>query len=216
MCLYPNMVRNPKYQANKKNGGIIPPVTDTRILFVPIGCGKCIECMKQKANGWKIRMTEEVRVNNNATFVTLTFSNESYAQLAYEVIDKAETQEKTKGYALDNGIAILAVRRFTERWRKKYKKSIRHWLITEIGHNGSQCIHLHGILWTKDKNEINKIWGYGYTYCGDYVNEKTVNYITKYVTKVDPQHRLFRPVILTSNGIGGEYTKSGNFQVEQI
>ena len=38
---------NPKYKANKKNGGNIPPVIDQRTIYVPIGCGVCIECRKQ-------------------------------------------------------------------------------------------------------------------------------------------------------------------------
>ena len=48
MCLYPKMVKNPKYKPNKKNGGIIPAVYDNRVLAVPIGCGRCMECMKKK------------------------------------------------------------------------------------------------------------------------------------------------------------------------
>ena len=56
-------------------------------------------------------------------FVTLTFSNESIIALSNEIGDNEA-----------NDIASLAVRRFTERWRKKYKKAPRHWLITELGH----------------------------------------------------------------------------------
>ena len=38
MCLYPKLIKNRKYIANKKNGGNIPPVYDLRVLTVPIGC----------------------------------------------------------------------------------------------------------------------------------------------------------------------------------
>ena len=48
MCLYPKFIDNPRYRKNKKNGGIIPAVSDERVLLVPIGCGKCMECKKQK------------------------------------------------------------------------------------------------------------------------------------------------------------------------
>ena len=37
------------------------------------------------------------------------------------------------GYEKDNNIATLSVRRFLERWRKEFKRSVRHWLITELG-----------------------------------------------------------------------------------
>ena len=53
MCLYPKLIKNRKYIANKKNGGAIPPVTDLRVIMVPVGCGKCIECLKQKGREWQ-------------------------------------------------------------------------------------------------------------------------------------------------------------------
>jgi len=204
MCLYPKLIKNRKYVSNKKNGGNIPPVTDQRILLVPAGCGKCIECKKQKSREWQVRLQEEIRHNNKGKFVTLTFSNESIKELAKEI--------KLEGYELDNEIATLATRRFLERWRKKYKKSVKHWLVTELGGNGTENIHLHGIIWTEENaEEINKIWKYGFTWIGDknnggYVNEQTINYITKYVNKTDEKHKEYNSKILTSPGIGKNYT----------
>jgi len=49
MCLYPKLIQNKKYTSNKKNSGIIPAIVDNRVLLVPVGCGKCMECRKQKA-----------------------------------------------------------------------------------------------------------------------------------------------------------------------
>ena len=206
MCLYPKLIQNRKYIANKKNGGIIPPVNDLRVLYVPAGCGKCMECKKQKSREWNVRLQEEIRHNNKGKFVTLTFNNESIKELTKEI-------NGLEGYNLDNEIATLAVRRFLERWRKKYKKSVRHWLVTELGGNGTENIHLHGILWTEESAKtIDKIWKYGYTWVGDknnggYVNEKTINYITKYVTKTDLKHSQYNSKILCSQGIGKGYTE---------
>lgn len=198
MCLYPRLITNRKYIANKKNGGVIPAVSDERTKLVPVGCGKCMECMKKKARDWNVRLMEESRSRRDGVMVTLTFSDESIAKLAEGI--------KLSGYELDNEIAKKATRLFLERWRKKYKKSIRHWLVTELGHNGTENIHMHGIMWTdKPKTEIEKIWGYGYTWFGTYVNERTVNYITKYVHKIDQDHKEYKPRILTSAGIGGSY-----------
>ena len=199
MCLYPKLVKNPKYRMNKKNGGQVPPVTDKRVLYVPIGCGKCMECMKKKAREWKVRLLEEIRhQETNAHFVTLTFSNESIIELSKNI--------DIKGYERDNEIARIAVRRFLERWRKKHKKSVRHWLVTELGGNGTENIHLHGIIWTDKPEDIDKIWGYGFAGLGEYVNEKTINYITKYVTKTDLKHKEYKPRIFSSPGIGKNYT----------
>lgn len=210
MCLYPRLIVNKKYKPNKKNGGIVPAISDNRVLAVPVGCGNCIECKKQKAKEWQVRLTEDVRHNTNGKFITLTFSNESIAKL-YQ--DKKLTG--LKGYELDNAAATLAVHLFRERWRKKYKKSIRHWLVTELGHNGTENIHLHGILWTDKTEDIEKIWQYGYVWKGkivegqiiNYVNEQTVNYITKYINKVDFDHKYYKSKVLTSAGIGGGYMK---------
>jgi hypothetical protein len=146
MCLYPKLIKNRKYIANKKNGGNIPPVSDLRVLYVPAGCGKCIECKKQKSREWNVRLQEEIRQNRIGKFVTLTFSNESIKELANEI-------KGLNGYNLDNEIATLATRRFLERWRKKYKKSVKHWLVTELGGNGTENIHLHGIIWTNETAE---------------------------------------------------------------
>ena len=70
MCLYPKLIYNKKYTANKKNGGKIPPVSDERTRYVPVGCGKCIECMKQKKREWQVRLLEEIKHDNRENIVT--------------------------------------------------------------------------------------------------------------------------------------------------
>ena len=219
MCLYSRFITNRKYIPNKKNRGIIPPFNDPRVLKVPIGCGNCIECKKQKARSWQIRLTEEIRTNTNGKFITLTFSNESIKNL---INDHKELQN-TKGYKLDNSIATKATRLFLERWRKHYKKSLRHWLITELGHNGTENIHLHGIIWTNEQySTIAKHWQYGYIWPRPdkhhktYVNEKTINYIIKYVTKLDIQHKYYKNIILSSPGIGNTFLNNPNTKRNQF
>ena len=130
---------------------------------------------------------------------------------------KYVTEEvQLKGYELDNAIAKYAVRKFNERWRKRYGKAIRHWLVTELGHNGTENIHLHGIIWTDNTEELAKTWKYGFIWDGkkdswgrktNYVGNKTINYMIKYVTKVDLKHKFYKQIILTSAGIGKGYTK---------
>lgn len=210
MCLYTRLIKNPKYKANKKNNGLIPPVTDQRVLYVPIGCGRCMECRKQKANSWQTRLQEDIKSHRNGKFITLTFSNENIAHLAKHC-------GQLTGYELDNAIATLAVRRFLERWRKQYKKSLRHWLVTELGHNGTENIHLHGIVWTDEElQQIKHHWKYGFVWPTDeeyihtYVNAQTVNYIVKYIYKIDAKHKHYNSRILTSAGIGANYPKSIN------
>ena len=198
MCLYPKLIRNRKYSVTKKNGGNVPELKDPRALWVPVGCGRCIECRKQKAREWQTRLSEEIKTSHGY-FVTLTFNPESHEKLSKE----------TDGE--NNALATLAVRRFLERYRKKFKKSCKHWLITELGHNGTERIHLHGILFT-DANTgvIKNLWSYGFSYIGEYCNQKTINYVVKYVTKPDTDHPNYQPVILCSPGIGKNYLKGSN------
>lgn len=215
MCLYPRLIKNKRYIANKKNGGNVPICDDKRKLVVPVGCGNCMECRKKKSREWQTRMLEDIRHNKNGKFITLTFSNESITDIIKEI-------KGLEGYELDNEIATRATRYFLERWRKKYKKSLRHWLITELGHNGTENIHMHGIVWTNEKmEEVEKHWQYGYVWKGNetqegglenYVSERTVSYLTKYVTKQDELHKEYKPKILSSPGIGKNYTERIDFE----
>lgn len=225
MCLYPQLVKNPKYRENKKNGGQVPPVNDPRVLYVPIGCGDCIECRKQKAATWQIRLQEEIKQHTNGKFITLTFSDQSIQTLIQnpKQLTALRHLKDLKGYTLDNQIATTATRLFLERHRKKYKKALRHFLITELGHDGTENVHLHGIVWTdNDLENIEKLWTYGYVWKGqenctpngpkrkNYVTARTVNYIIKYITKKDEKHKTYKGIILVSPGIGKNYTNSYN------
>lgn len=219
MCLYPRFIRNKKYTITKKNGGIIPSVLDERTLKIPVPCENCMECRKKKAREWMIRLQEDIKTNEGAKFITLTFSNESIKQLYEEVMQESPEYWNMKQYELDNLIATRAMRKFNERYRKKYKKALRHWTVTELGHNGTENIHLHGIIWPKcDLDEIEKLWKYGwawkYKIVGgekvNYVNAKTINYITKYVQKRDELYKHYKSIILTSPGIGNNYINTYN------
>ena len=97
----------------------------------------------------------------------------------------------------DNTIATKAIRLMLERIRKKTGKSIKHWFTTELGHEKTERLHLHGIVWGIGTDQlIREKWNYGITYTGNFVNEKTINYITKYMTKIDEEHPDFVGKIL--------------------
>lgn len=216
------MIKNRKYIKNKTNNGNVPTLPDRRIEYVPIGCGNCFECRRQKAREWQVRLMEDIKTNKNGKFITLTFSNESLLKLQNEGTIKRTDPDtgkiqtlqisNLKGYDRDNATATKATRLFNERWRKKYRKALRHWLVTELGHNGTERIHLHGIIWTDETYDtIRQIWQYGYIWpkpkskVKTWVNNQTINYIVKYVNKVDPKHKEYKSIILTSPGIGANY-----------
>lgn len=206
MCLYPRLMKNKRYMPTKKNGGNVPVLDDIRKETIEVPCGVCLECMQKKARGWKIRLYEEIKNDKSGLFITLTFSN----KFVSELYDKK--WDKLNDYDITNKIAKLAVRRFLMRWIKKYKKSVKHWFVTELGSSDkTERVHLHGFLFTdKSETEINELWKYGHIYIGDFVNNKSINYIMKYLTKQDIEHRLYKPIVLCSKGIGKNYIYSAN------
>ena len=197
MCLYTKYILNPKYRPNKKNNYRPPKCEDERLKYVPVSCGRCIECRKKKKREWLVRLSEEIKSDNKCMFVTLTFSDKEFKELSHKVFNRLTQNDEE-----ENQICIKAVRMWLERIRAKTGKSIKHWLITEKGEDFGR-IHLHGIVWA-DTWVLDE-WGYGYVSRGTYVNEQTINYITKYVTKVNEKFRNFIGKVLTSKGIGRIY-----------
>lgn len=213
MCLYPQKLINKKYTATEKNSGCIPKppiigkdkdgndIYDERVLYILAPCGNCEECRKAKAREWQVRLTEEIKTSEKAYFITLTFSPEELTKIC-----------KEKGIGECNAAAAYALRHMLERWRKTYKKSLKHWFITELGHEGTERIHMHGIIFTNEKLEFGKkddnnmctwnYWKYGHIYVGDYCTLRTINYIVKYINKIDKDHIGYVSQVLCSPGIG--------------
>lgn len=219
MCLYPRKLRNKKYTATEKNKGVIPdlpitgetwyaPIYDTRVLEIEVPCGQCIECRQAKAREWQVRLGEEIKDYKHKYFVTLTFGPKELE----EVCKKSRLSEC-------NALAAYALRHSLERWRKDEKKSLRHWFITELGHEGTERIHMHGLIFTDKELDLEvieeipqkgymckwKYWKYGLIFVGLYVNQRTINYISKYITKIDTDHKGFIGNILASPGIGRSF-----------
>ena len=63
MCLYPLSIKT------EDAYGI--PINQS------VPCGKCIECLKDRQNSWKIRLIEEARDHNHVYFFTLTYNDDS-------------------------------------------------------------------------------------------------------------------------------------------
>lgn len=204
MCLYPRLIDNPKYKANKKNKGIVPIPQDGRVKYVAIGCGNCIECKKKRANEWRVRLLEEHKRDPRGRFLSFSLSDESLVALEN---DLRAVGCRLEGYELENEIARLAVQRFSDRWKKKFGHRPKRWIVTELGGKNTERVHLHGILFTTvSRKVIDELWGYGNIWIGHYCNERSMNYITKYMLKTDPIHKEYKSRVFTSPGIGKGYT----------
>ena len=58
---------------------------------------------------------------------------------------------------------------------------------------------MHGIFFGEKAAElVIEKWKYGYVFIGNFVNEKTINYISKYMLKDDLNNREFTGKVLTS------------------
>lgn len=189
----------------KKNKGVVPPCPDERLKYVTAACGKCFECMKQKGRAWQVRLSEEIRQDPKAIFVTLTISDESWEKIKNAYIQLS-----------DEDCIKKMVRLFLERVRKKNKKSLKHWLTTERGGTNTERYHLHGLIWGENTEALTKsLWQYGFVFIGTFVNECTINYITKYITKTDKKHKDFIPTILCSAGIGAGYLNRSDSELNR-
>ena len=49
-------------------------------------------------------------------------------------------------------------------------------------------------------------WIDGYKYYGKYVNERTINYVSKYMTKKDEDNPDYISIVLCSKGLGANYS----------
>lgn len=214
MCIYEQKISNQKYEITKKNKGNVPECKDYRKLYINVGCGWCEECRKKIANDWKIRLTEEIKEEKNCIGITLSYSPENIEKLETEIYTKKYRglePDKNGEIMLDvNIMAAYSIRMWSERWRKKHKKAPKHWLVTELGHKNSERLHLHGIIWhNKNKKEIekelNKTWKYGNVRVDEWVDQRTINYLCKYVTKIDEYHKGYKQRVFTSKKIGSVY-----------
>ena len=50
-----------------------------------------------------------------------------------------------------------------------------------------------------------KYWKYGHIFVGDYVSQRSVNYVVKYMEKIDTDHKTFVGQVLCSPGIGRRF-----------
>ena len=205
MCIYTIRIKNKRFLPTKKNGGRPPICHDERLRYIEAECGLCRECLRKKGREWRIRNYEQLKETPTAVFFTGTFTDERIEYLSKKYnIDKEEV----------NQIAKKEVRLFLERIRKYNKgKSVKHWIVTEKGHTKTRRIHIHGIFYAENGHTQQSLkwilrnqWIAGYNYSGKYVNQRTINYVSKYLTKIDEDNRDFRGIVLCSPGLGRNYT----------
>lgn len=105
-----------------------------------VPCGKCLECLKDRQNSWKIRLQEESRDHLYCYFFTLTYNDENVP------------------FVIHNGEKVLHVCKVDiQKWIKRsriyyerlFKRPIdfKYFVCSEYGPNTARP-HYHGIIFT--------------------------------------------------------------------
>lgn len=199
MCLQTRFIRNPKYKANKKNKGRPEIARAAELLYVPIKCGECVECRKEKAREWEFRLENEIEGDQSAHFLTLTFNEENLSKLKNETND-------------DNELCARAIELLCKRCERSIG-TLKHWFINEQGHEGTERLHLHGFIWGEGAiEEVKKKWTYGYIFDSGVPREGAIKYCVKYTYKYDEAHPEFKQKVFASKGIGKKWLKTAEAQ----
>lgn len=196
MCLFPTSIENPRY---KKRDDVHPA-----IKYVTAKCGKCIECRQARAREWQQRLYEECKSNDTShSFITLTVDNATALEFGIDYEKSIPKTELLDLYEKENTMMKALVKRWRLKCNKKGLKQ-QHFFITEHGETSTERIHIHGIIWGADLKRLAKEWTYGISDVGE-MRDSTIPYIVKYMHKEQTGHPDYRPIVLTTPGIGKAY-----------
>ncbi len=194
-CIILQRIVNPHYKKLSKESGVRLYTFENRDdFYIDVPCGKCYNCIKSYKHQWNFRLQEHYKhltneQKNKSLFITLTFRDDTLPA----------HNKKSVG---------LLVRKFLERVRKHYKRSVTHFLVTEFGDN-THRLHLHGILFDCPFPpwKLENLWSYGFV-SYRILTPQRITYITNYINKQDkeiiqlPDNKQF---VFSSPGIGKKF-----------
>ena len=215
MCLYPLFIKT------KDAFGVY--------INQSVPCGKCIECVKDRQNEWKIRLVEECRDHRYIYFFTLTYRDDTI-EWVNDTFGIPHTTFRKSDYQLWFKRSRIYYERYFNR-----EIDFKYFLCTEYGPNTGRA-HAHGLLFTDISetfishmfNDWSNTFGFAnYSRVGVNRNKRTStpsavgNYVAKYCLKprqlmtdaeleVDSLIKegvLLAPFRLMSKGIGESYVK---------
>lgn len=221
-CYHPVLMRNPRYLqlSTKIVRSLANPdsfsqdyATDANEEFVITKpyiyapCRRCPACLKLRSLEWQGRLIREYEyqrsLGKRTLFVTLTYDNVSikHAMATYK----------------------KDIARFFDRMRSKYRRSIRHYVVAELGDKKGR-FHCHALLFDAPENLrpvdhfrrtkagilcgsnpiLRERWSHGIVECSWLKGASGAAYVAKYVSKQKPNKyvRDFFGSIICSNGLG--------------
>lgn len=171
---------------------------------VTIKCGMCPECRRARANEWTQRIDAEIRNTKDELrprFITFTFDDNCAKEHGIEDLSKAK-------YGQEDRMVKDEVRKWAKRMDSKKAKQ-KHWFITEHGQEGTERIHVHGIVWADKWDIVEECWKAGIVDLGE-IRGSTMPYLIKYIYKEPQVKKDYKPIILTTPGIGKCYVNEYN------
>lgn len=109
-------------------------------FYIPVKCGCCIECRKEKQREWRVRLEEELRTSFGY-FTTLTISQEKIKEIESTTGLKWEENPNRN---CNKSLKIIS-RTGKKRYRKEYKTLVRY----GNGREKRQNTFARYILWPK-------------------------------------------------------------------
>lgn len=159
-----------------------------------VPCGRCISCRINRGQQWKDRLLHELDSWKSATFLTLTYSPESYP--------------------VDGSLSKDELQRFFKRYRKSLgEERIRYYAVGEYG-DATKRAHYHSIVFGgKEEHPVRDLWNKGHVMVGS-VTEQSIAYVTDYVNKKlygklarEEYGERLPPFALMSKGMGLTWLK---------
>lgn len=185
------------YFVNKK--GVFAENGRGRLADIPVPCGKCPTCKRNRTSMWQFRLMQESKNSHSAYFVTFTYDTE-YVPITpngFMTLDKKEFP------------------RYMKRLRKAHPKGtkIKYYAVGEYGSKRSRP-HYHAIIFNADLSLIEPSWTVngnplGGVHIGSVTND-SVGYTAKYINKPSriPLHASDDRIpefSLMSKGLGKSY-----------
>ncbi|QGF19324.1 replication initiation protein [Antarctic microvirus CAA_003_V_4] len=159
-----------------------------------VPCGKCPQCTARRTSAWSFRLIQEEKQSTTAYFITLTYADKN---LHYKDANTRPTLIKRD------------LQLFFKRLRKANPNTrpIKYFAVGEYGEKTWRP-HYHVILFNAEIETIQKAWHLGTVHYA-IVNEQTVGYTLKYISKPKPSKYALRnrnqQFQLQSQGLGKNY-----------
>lgn len=202
------------------------------IYSIPIPCGKCLNCKKNRLNAWSFRLMSELDNAVTAKFVTLTYDS-LYIPITKRGFLTLKKKSDKKNVEIDNSLQgffkrlryyekgddSISIDQFTYVSRggniNDFSRPIKYFACGEYGSKRKRP-HMHIILFNvKNEDNIYKAWQLGTIHI-DQVNNNTIDYTLKYMMKESNKYKKGfdgeKEWSVMSKGIGLNYLDSSELK----